>query len=112
MLASLIFVVSALLELAFVVLLSRVPSLVEKSSHKSTPGKEPDSNSEGLSWINIASKESSTPTMVDAKKDLVRHQKIMKAVSSMPPIHVVDLISFCFYIVFFISFNVIYWISY
>ena len=112
MLGSLIFVVSALLELAFIVLLSRVQKYLEKNVPNETPEKRQNCNAEGLKTISIASKGNLDRKMLESGKEEDQAQNIKNIVSNIPSIHVVDLISFCLYIFFFIFFNVIYWISY
>ena len=112
MLGSLVFVVSALLELAFVVLVSRVPSHVEKNLHDDEPGTAGNFNTRSFSQMKIASKESSMPNTLKAEKELFQGQKKMKTIPNIPPVHIVDLISFNIYLFFFILFNGIYWISY
>ena len=109
MLGSLVFVVSALLELAFVVLVSRAPNHVDKKLHDGNRGTTVISNSGGLSRIQVDSNENSA---VKAEEERVHGNNCMKIISNMPPIHIVDLISFGLYLFFFILCNGIYWISY
>ena len=111
LLSSLVFVVSALLEFTFVVLLNRVPSPCEKKLPDGTLGKEINFNYAWLSREKISCKENSTSNMLEMGKER-RDRKNMVAFSNMPRIHVVDLVSFCLYIFFFLSFNGVYWMHY
>ena len=104
--------VLALLEFAFVVLLSRVPNKMNTTLHDGRPGKGTHSNVGNLWARKVGGTESSTLHMLKTEKEKVEAAKNTKVNFNVPPPHVVDLISFCLYILLFISFNVIYWIHY
>ena len=111
LLSSLVFVVAALLEFAFVVLLNRKPRPVGNSLDDGNPG-ECVMNSGWGRGRKIASKESSTIKILEAINKQIHDKKYVKPMPNGPPAHVVDLISFCVYIFSFIVFNVIYWVCY
>ena len=96
----------ALLEFAFVVLLSRAPGAVKKNIHGGVAEKRVHPVCEGLRRRKIGSLKGSKD------QEQLKERNMMKVTSNTPPIHVVDLASFCIYIFLFISFNVIYWIYY
>ena len=111
------FVVSALIEFAFVVLLSRVPGPSVKSKlHHDVPGKAPFTSSGMFRRRKIARKENTTATLrrtfLEKEIGQVQDRKNIQIIPNMPPIHIVDLISFCIFISLFVLFNIIYWISY
>ena len=112
MLSSLVFVVSALLEFAFVVLLSRLPGRPNKNIPGGITGQEGYSNVSRLFKRRIAIKELSTFNRMEMEKEIIQDPKNIKVFPDMPPIYIVDLYAFCTYIFLFISFNVIYWIRY
>ena len=109
---SLVFVVFALLEFAFVVMLSRVPSISKKNFHGSTEEKRTHFIAERLRQRKIANKASSAVDRREEGDEQLKDRKWMKVISKMPPIHIVDLVSFCLYIFLFISFNTLYWMNY
>ena len=104
--------VSALLEFAFVVLLNRNPSRLEKNIHDGNAEKGRYHNVDRLFRRRITSKESSTSDELEMKNEQLKDPQNIKTISVIPPIHVVDLYSFCIYIFLFISFNGIYWLNY
>ena len=104
--------VSALLEFAFVVLLSRMTNTVKKNLHDCTRENEKFSITERLRRRKTASKENCTIDRWEKDEVQLKDRNNMYFVSNMPPIHVVDFLSFCIYVFLFILFNAIYWISY
>ena len=109
---SLVFVVFALLEFAFVVMLSRAPSVSKKNFHGSATEKRTHFIAERLHQRKIANKASSAVDRREKGDQQLKDRKWMKVISKMPPIHIVDLVSFCLYIFLFISFNTFYWMNY
>ena len=110
MLGSLIFVVLALLELAFVVMLSRATSHMPKNWYNEGKKKGTSSNAECFRITKVTAKENSSIKITDTSKEKDREN--VNLISNMPPTHVVDLISFILYMLFFILFNCIYWVGY
>ena len=109
---SLVFVILALVEFAFVALLSRVANPDENKIHDDkmdkktnedieTPEKRESPNRQG-SFVNVWIKE----------LEKVQYRKKVTPFSNMPPIHVVDVISFFLFTFLFVVFNIIYWICY
>ena len=98
--------ISALLEFAFVVLLNRVPGGDKNKIQDCTPGERKLSKDVELRGPKI------TDTFNGMEKDKAQKRKGMEVMTRTPPIHLVDMLSFCFYIFFFISFNAIYWVHY
>ena len=112
LLVSLVFVILALVEFAFVALLSRVANPDEnkinddKTDYKTNediqnPERKEAPNRQG-SFVNVWIKG----------LEKVQYQKKFKPFSNMPPIHVVDVISFFLFTFLFVVFNIIYWICY
>ena len=124
LLGSLVFVVSALLEFAFVVLLSRATSHVKKYNENDTKNKEVCPNSGRLrkrkisdqdnSYLDrkVSDQKDSEINGLEATEERVQDNKIAKVISNMTPIYVVEFAMFCLYVFLFILFNVIYWIRY
>ena len=110
------FVVSALIEFAFVVLLSRAPGPVKIKLHHDVLGKAPCTSSGMFRRRKMARKESTAATQrrkcLEKEIGQVHDRKGITIIPNMPPIHIVDLISFCIFISLFVLFNIIYWISY
>ena len=104
--------ISALLEFAFVVLLSRAPSIAKKTCHDDTVEKRAHSIAERLRRRKIATEANCTVDRCEMDKKQVKEQSSIKGIFNIPPIHVVDLLSFVLYIFFFIAFNAVYWINY
>ena len=104
--------VSALLEFACVVLLSRVPGSLKRASDGGTSGKGIYSKDARFFRSKVASKQGLTFSRFETGKEQAKDWKCMKLSADMPPIFVVDLYAFCIYILFFILFNGIYWIRY
>ena len=112
LLVSLVFVILALVEFAFVALLSRVANPDEnkinddKTDYKTNediqnPERKEAPNRQG-SFVNVWIKG----------LEKVQYQKKVAPFSNMPPIYVVDVISFFLFTFLFVVFNIIYWISY
>ena len=110
------FVVSALIEFGFVVLLSRAPGPAKIKLHHDVPEKKSFTSSGLFRRRKIARKESTAATLrrtfLEKEKGQVQDRKSIQIIPNMPPIHIVDLISFCIFISLFVLFNIIYWISY
>ena len=112
MLCSLVFVVSALLEFAFVVLLSRAPINLKKNLPHGAIEKGTFSNVSSQFRSKIANKEGINSKWLQMEKEKIHDQKNIKIFADMPPIYVVDLYSFGIFIFLFVLFNCIYWTSY
>ena len=112
LLGSLVFVVLALLEFAFIVLLNRMPKIVNKNVHDGTTEKGRYVIAERLRRRKIDGEKNSSGNRLRKGEERLQLWNRFKVIFNMPPIHVVDLITFCLYIFLFISFNAVYWMTY
>ena len=105
LLCSLAFLVCALIEFGFVVLLSRAPSTFRKNAMRTTTSTYNPLAKEGLRRRNV--------TKIDeALTEPVETREKEKCIFSIPPIHVVDIISFWVFLFSYLIFNCIYWLHY
>ena len=112
LLVSLVFVILALVEFAFVALLSRVANPDENKIHDDKTDKKTNEDIEKAVPKEAPNRQGSFVNVWMKELEKVQYQKKFKPFSNMPPIHVVDVISFFLFTFLFVVFNIIYWISY
>ena len=112
LLVSLVFVILALVEFAFVALLSRVANPVENQIHEEKADKKTNENIETPERKEAPNRQGSFINLWMKGLEKTQYQKKVKPFSNMPPIQVIDVISFFLFAFLFVVFNIIYWIIY
>ena len=112
LLVSLVFVILALVEFAFVALLSRVANPDENKINDDKTDIKTNEDIENPERKEAPNRQGSFVNVWIKGLEKVQYQKKVAPFSNMPPIHVVDVISFFLFTFLFVGFNIIYWICY
>ena len=112
MLVSLVFVILALVEFAFVALLSRRDKSGEDNQTVETVGGEIDASDETSKGKEMSNEQTVAVNGWFQELKRLEYQKKIKLFSKLPSIYIVDVLSFLLFAVLFVLFNIIYWISY